>query len=213
MCSWLSNSATTLCFATFWKNKLQNTTRAKRRRNENLFSSTRWFHCWELSWTDKQQHQSPNQVHHQHTLCMFVFKSIRDNHIWRLAILKAGAPGLELNLPHQQRFTGRENTYGFVVFPNESVPVWKCVLMRWCWLRDVKPMNAGPLCLTIVSFEHFPLLAQQNRAQKRVFREKLALETTHWPFRSVCDRYLLAAIVRYNEGSVNVDIWAFHLRS
>ena len=50
-------------------------------------------------------------------------------------------------------------------------------------------------CPRMSSFEHCGRLVQQNRVQKRVFREKLALDTPRWLFPSVFDRYFVASKV------------------
>ena len=78
------------------------------------------------------------------------------------------------------------------------VGVWK----SWTHLTIVKCCIVSAiwtLRTTTQRFEHVPFLLEQNRAQKRVFREKLALDTACWLFPSVCDWYFPAPIVRDNE--------------
>ena len=58
-------------------------------------------------------------------------------------------------------------------------------------------------------FEKFLTLSDKNEAQKRVFREKLTLDTTCWRFGTVCERYFTISKVWNSLLSVNVDIRHF----
>jgi len=74
----------------------------------------------------------------------------------------------------------------------------KCVLTVIFVLYDILcgTMSWGITTLgpKVGRFENFLTLWDKNEAQKRVFREKLTLDTTCWLFGTVCERYFTSFV-------------------